>query len=534
MKSILNLAINSLFEAIFLIFFFIILFCIILKIFKKSSNNKTNLKFCKQKKATTILITAKHLSYDKNLNPFNKNISLIDLQKKLLDILDNKKITKIIIDVNNCNFTNTQVDELYPIFKKLNKEKEVIAIGTIMDNSQYLTALLADKIYLENTVNSTLILRGYYRKLCYLKGLFDKIGIEFKVIHIGDYKAAGENFAKTSMSDTLKENLSNLFENRLKQFIDFVKERRNVDITKDLLEGKLFFGDNSNLIDKRINKGILLKNEKNILNISNYKIKEKKKSSKNVIAVISLEGEIKENALNYKQVEEKIDSLNKINNLKGLVIEINSPGGSAYDSSLIYTYIKENVNVPIYISMKDVCASGGYFIASTGKKMFANKSTITGSIGVVSIYPIMSKLTKKLGLHYDGLQKGKTVEYANLYEHLDFDTQDIIENHMKMVYKEFKSVVIKARHMSDRRLEPIAGGRVWNAYDAKKIGLIDDIKTLDEVIIELAKYLNLKDYKVVKIAKKFDIENFSNSKIPFLNYDSYLNVPLLLYDEKLI
>lgn len=530
----LYILLNSLITAIFITIIILIIFYFILKSLKgSSSKTKDNLYCKKQKKAKSILLSFREIAYDAENNPFENKVSFFNLKEKLKDIVSNRKIEKIIIDVNNCPFTNTQVEELYPIFKKLNEEKEVIAISKILDNESYMVSLLANKIYLENTINSTLILRGYYRKLCYFKGFFNKLGINFNILHIGDYKAAGENYSRQNMSDTLKENLSDIFNEKLENFLNFVKLRRNVDIKEKLLNGKLFLNEDPTLIDGRINIGQLLKDEEYLFNINNYKIKKSKKS-KNVIALITLEGEIRDGDLSYTQVEEKIDKACSIKNLKGLVLEINSPGGSAYDSSLIHTYISENVEVPIYVAMKDVCASGGYFIATTAKKMFANMNTITGSIGVVSMYPVISKLTKKLGLNYDGLNSGKTNEYGHLYEHLQHDTKEAIISHMNKVYNEFKSVVIKSRHMSDTRLERIAQGRVWTAKSAKYNGLIDDIKTTDEVIQELANYLNLKDYKVVKINKKFDFKNYAKGKFPLIKYSEYMNMPLMLFDEKFI
>ncbi|MBE2990321.1 S49 family peptidase, partial [Sneathia sp. DSM 16630] len=169
-----------------------------------------------------------------------------------------KKIEKIILDIDKMKLSMVQVEELYPLFKKLNKEKEVIAISTMYTNNSYYTALLANKIYLENTINSTLLLQGYYRKISYLKGLLDKVGIDVKAIHIGDYKAMGENYTRKSMSPNLKENLTKIFDERLNNFISFVKERRGVDISNELLEGEYFFNYSEKLIDGRMNKNKLL------------------------------------------------------------------------------------------------------------------------------------------------------------------------------------------------------------------------------------------------------------------------------------
>lgn len=533
MENLFYILIGSVVTVVLMLIVFAIVVLLIISKITNFSKSKKNIKFCKQKKATTILIDTDDLTYDYEDNPFNSKLSFDDLQESLYAILDNKKIKKIIIDVDKTKLSPVQVEELYPIFEKLNKEKEVISIGTVFDNNAYLTAMLADKIYLENTVNSTLFLRGYFKKLCYLKPFLDKIGIEINVLHIGDYKSAGENFARSKMSENLKDTLKVLTEEKLKYSIDFIKERRKVDISADINDGSLFLNYSEKLIDGRMNKGILLRKEENLFSISNYLVKEKKNKSKNVIAVISLEGEIKKDELSYKEVEEKIDEVNEIKNLKGLVIEINSPGGSAYESSLIYSYIKENIEVPIYISMKDVCASGGYFIASTGKKLFANKFSLTGSIGVVGIYPVLSKLTKKLGLVYDGISSGVGSEYGYAYNRLSYDTEDIVLNHMNDVYKEFKGVVSKARNISDEKLESLAGGRVYTGNMAKQNCLIDDVKNINEVIEILAKDLNLENYKVEKIYKNFDLKKYLKEKVPYIKYEEYLNIPLMLFNENL-
>ncbi|WP_349017963.1 S49 family peptidase [Sneathia vaginalis] len=154
-----------------------------------------------------------------------------------------------------------------------------MAISTMYTNNSYYTALLANKIYLENTINSTLLLQGYYRKISYLKGLLDKVGIDVKAIHIGDYKAMGENYTRKSMSPNLKENLTKIFDERLNNFISFVKERRGIDISNELLEGEYFFNYSEKLIDGRMNKNKLL-NDDYLIDITNYNFKEKKINQK--------------------------------------------------------------------------------------------------------------------------------------------------------------------------------------------------------------------------------------------------------------
>ena len=160
------------------------------------------------------------------------------------------------------------------------------------------------------------------------------------ILHIGSYKAAGENYSRSKMSEPFKENLKTLFDIRFKNFIDTIKERRNYDPTEDILSGNLFFNSNKNLIDKRINKWELLDKEK-IVTITSYKFK-KKKQQKNVIAIVSLDGTISEKELSFEEVKKKVEKVNDIGtSLAGVILQINSPGGSAYESSLIYSYLKE-------------------------------------------------------------------------------------------------------------------------------------------------------------------------------------------------
>ena len=517
-------------SAFTVIIFLVIIALIAFKVFSKL-NKKTNnetLTNCKQRKANCVLLSINNTNYDNENNPFEKSENFSEIYKKLKNILNNDKIQKIIIDVDKFNITNSQVDELEDIFKKLNEKKEVISISTILTNDSYEIAMLANKIYLENTVNSTIIIRPYYRKLKYMKSLFDKIGIHFNILHIGDYKSYGENFAKNNMSNELKENMTRLYENKLNAFIEKVKIRRKYDISQDILDGKLFFKDNKNLIDGRINKDTLYSKEENLIELKDYTIKKEKNKSKNTIAIIPLEGTISSNELSLSLVKNKLEKLEDVKNLKGIVLEINSPGGSAYESSLIHTYIKENIDVPIYVAMKDLCASGGYFISTVGSKLFANNSTLTGSIGVVSLYPTARKLFKNIGINYDGISKGKYVEYGNINEYLKIETKEVVLEHINSVYKEFKSVVMTARNFTDEYLEPIAGGRVWTAKEAKEIKLIDDIKTTNEVIEILAKDLNLQNYKTIIINKEFNMEKYIKNKVPLLNYSTLMYQPLFL------
>lgn len=188
--------------------------------------------------------------------------------------------------------------------------------------------------------------------------------------------------------------------------------------------------------------------------------------------------------------------------------------------------------IPIFVSMKDVCASGGYFIASSSQKIFANKNTLTGSIGVVSMYPNIEKLVDKIGINYSGIEKGKTLEFGDFTKDLSSKTEDLLQNQIISIYEEFKKVVIRARIMTDARLEKIAGGRVWTGLEALENGLVDEIGTLEDTIKAMKKYLKLDKVKVVQAKKKIDVKNEVRGKITSLSFDtSLVGIPLMMYIE---
>ncbi len=519
---------NSIITTVLIILIIGIIVLLLLSFLKKDN------KKIKQKKAKTILISKLELTYDKKNNIFEEKICFLDLKNKLNDVLKNDKIEKIILDLDELNLSKTQIEELENIFIKLNEKKEVIAIASVFTRNNYLAALLAKKIYLVKTKNSYLMIQAYTRKLPYYKSFFDKLGIGIKAIHVGDFKSYGENYTLNDMSDNLKTNITRLYENDLKLFVEKVKKYRNIDISNDVIDGKIFLKDDyKNLIDGKIHKYKLINEDKNLLNILNYNIKKKKKKSKNNIAIMSLEGSISKNELSFDEVYKKVKKIKEINNLKGLIIEINSPGGSAYESSLIHSMlIQEFKNIPIFISMKEVCASGGYFIASSGQKIFANAHTLTGSIGVVALYPNFKNLLNKIGINYSGITKGKTIEFGDFTQELSEQTENLFKDQMISVYKEFKKVVMRARIMTDDRLEKIAGGRVWSGEEAKKNGLVDSIGGLDETIKEMLKYLKIKDYNLIHIEKEIELKNEIKNKLPIKIDSSLFNTPLMLYIER--
>lgn len=529
----------------------ILLIPILLILGKFKNKAKVSLKGIK-----TIVFNLNELVEDYMISTvsINKTLSHEALLKALENLVNDKKIKKIIIDVDEVDLSRVHIEEIREIFEKLSVNKEIIAIGTTFDEYSYQIALLANKIYMLNTKQSCLYFRGYEYKEPYFKNFLSNFGVTVNTLHIGDYKVAGESFSNDKMSEEKKESLVNIKETLFQNFINLVKEKRKIDITNEILSGDLIFANSEKAIQLGLIDGLSSYEEigmdynEDTVDFEEYisAYKRKKNKTKNTIAIINLEGEIdtresKESKINYDNVVEKLDELEDIKNLKGLVLRINSPGGSALESEKIYQKLKK-LDIPIYISMGDLCASGGYYIATVGKKIFANLATLTGSIGVVVLYPEFTETINKLKVNMESFSKGKGFDIFDIFSKLSEESREKIIYSMNEVYSEFKEHVIKARNISEEDLEKIAGGRVWLGSQAKENGLVDELGTLNDCVDSLAKDLDLKNFKLKYIrGKKSIMEIVSAMKPQFVKSDiiekfemikSYSN-KILYYDESL-
>ena len=531
--------IYSFFLKLFLFFsVLIIAIFIISAIFSSKQEESIN------KNYSYLILSPSNLTDDKVNLPYIRsskdNLSFRDLTLGLEAASTDSKIKGVIIDLDKVNVTPSNVEELIPKFELLKKaNKKVYAFGSYIDNRNYSLALNANEIIMVPSSSASISISGYHYSNLYMKKLFDNIGINFEVVHIGDYKSYGENYNKEAMSNELKTELTRILDNRLNSFTQSIAKNRKIDyqtLNKKILDGELvlqtpFIGRDNGLVDKLEYFGQFLSRigakDKDIIDINSYlslnpPMEEK---SKDKIAVIYAEGSItymetsnEEIVITPENISEKIMQLNKIPNLKGVVLRVNSPGGSALGAEMIYKELSD-IQVPIYVSMGSTAASGGYYISMAGDKIFANKSTLTGSIGVVSILPKLNKAAEKYGINSSAIEKGK---YSNIYDpfsELDNDSRNKIVSSMTETYKEFKSRVITNRKMTDEKLETLAQGRIWLGEEAKVNGLVDEIGSLDDTINALAKDLKLQSFEVVTIYLNSSFEDFISRALGRFKYN---------------
>ena len=477
------------------------------------------------------------------ITPFDikKEINFYGILKNLEKAENDPRVEGLILKLDSVGLSRGQAEEFTAKIKEFKKSgKKIYAYAPSFTNQNYVIASAADKIIMPKTMGAMSEIKGYFMEVPYYKTLGDKIGVKMNVIHIGDYKSAGESYDRTEMSREHRENTERILNAVYENFVKTVSENRKIEknvLNEKILDGRFVLADpetmlRNNLIDEMdyyesflikngITNKISLEEYISKLAVDSKPKKDKSEKEKDKIAVIYAEGTI-----NYFEDSKKINEIitpekiqkelaiaEKSDDIKGVVIRVNSPGGSALASDIIYNSIK-NMTKPVYISMGGVAASGGYYISAAGDKIYADKETLTGSIGVITMIPNVSELLKKAEINYSVISKGKYSDMGSLVRDLTEDEKDKIRASSLKVYEEFVDRVAEGRNMTREEVLKSAEGRVWLGEEAKEIGLVDEIGGIEKAVGDLAISLELEDYKVVESLKEEKIESVIKNYLP--------------------
>ena len=452
----------------------------------------------------------------------DEKLSYMDILNSLDDIKNNNQVKGVIIALDTINLSSVKIEELSKKFEELKaNNKKIYAFGAYITNANYKLASIANEVVMVPSTSASLDLTGYHYSDLYYKGLFDKLGVNMEVVRIGNYKSYGENYTGNEMTPELRSELTRILENRYDKFVTEISKNRKIDknvLNNDIVNGNdvnltPFAARDKNFVDKLEHFSDFTKRlnirEDNVADIYDYyekRVEDGKIGNprNGTIAVIYAEGsilydptDVTEGVITPDNILQKIEKAMKTKNLKGIILRVNSGGGSALASEIIYQELTK-LNIPIYVSMSDTTASGGYYISMAGNKVFANNATITGSIGVVSMLPKFNNAQNKYGVHSNSVSKGKYSEIYDSFEPLSEESRAKISQSMQETYKEFKSRVSKNRKIDENTLEGYAQGKIWLGDEAKNINLIDGIASLDEVIKIMAKDLNLRNNYAVE------------------------------------
>ena len=464
-----------------------------------------------------------------NLQNFTGDIPNTIALKQILDNIEKAKLDENIKAIYiNTSFVNAGLSQTEEIRNKLLEFKQtgkpIIAYAEVYNQAAYYLSSVASTIYLNP--EGIVELKGLSAGIMFYKGLLKKLDIDVQVIRHGKFKSAIEPYVLDKMSDANREQIQLLLNSFADNIMDSIANQRGLTLAKvEHHANNLSLENAKSCIDYNYVDALLYQDQiedslikiagskkLNLVSLKKYTHAkgEEKEISRDKIAIIYATGAINsgkgdEKSIGSATTSAAIKQAREDKRVKAIVLRINSPGGSALASDVIWREtILAKAEKPLVVSMGDYAASGGYYIACAADSIVANPTTLTGSIGVFGVIPNLSTFYKnKLGITIDTVNTGK---YADMGVNRPLSTfeKNKIQTTIKNIYNTFITHVGQGRNMSTTAVDEIGQGRVWTGYDAKKIGLIDTYGGIEKAI-EIAAYLaKIEDYRIISLPKKKD------------------------------
>ncbi len=441
----------------------------------------------------------------------NDIYGLDDILASIQKAKDNENIKGIYI---KARYLHTSYASLQAIRNALIDFKEsgkfVVAYSDMYTQGLYYLSSVADKVLLNP--QGIVEWQGLASTPIFYKDLLNKLGIEMQVFKVGTYKSAVEPFTSTEMSPANREQVSAFLNSTWSQILEGVSTSRNISIdslNEIANEMLMFYPANknveANLVDTLIYQNdvrdylkqmanIDQKDRLRILNLTdmmNVKKSVPKDKSGNIVAVYYASGEIvdEDNSItssDYIVGSKVIRDLRKLkenDDVKAVVLRVNSPGGSAFASEQIWHAVKElKAEKPVVVSMGNYAASGGYYISCIADSIVAEPTTLTGSIGIFGIFPNMEGLANKVGLTTDVVKTNKFSGLGNVMRPLNEDEKELMQMMVNRGYYLFVDRCAEGRNTTREAIEKVAEGRVWTGEMAKEIGLVDELGGIDRAM----------------------------------------------------
>lgn len=396
--------------------------------------------------------------------------------------------------------------------------KWVISYANHYNATNYYVATVADRMYLNPTAN--IGWHGTLANKMYFTRLLEKIGVEMQILKVGTFKSAVEPYFRTSMSEADKEQTLRMLQGIWQEYRSSVSASRGIseaDLDRYADEYMGIQPAETYVAYHMVDTLVYREEMDEILRImsgsKDYKLMNHAKLSQvkraeaklpNRVAVIYAEGTIMgddaADGITAKQILKQINKIRKDEQVKAVVLRVNSPGGSADASEEIWHGVKtlQAQGLPVVVSMSDLAASGGYYISCGANYIYAEPTTITGSIGIFGTVPNVKKLREKIGLDMDGISthKHSAMEITMLTEGMNSQEQAMMQAMIERGYDLFTRRCAEGRHMSQDAIKKIAEGRVWLGTDAKELGLVDELGNIHDAITKAAELAGIESYDI--------------------------------------
>lgn len=408
--------------------------------------------------------------------------------------------------------------------------KSIIGFCSTPTQLDYLVYSVCDELHMNPS--GVFVLKGLASEQLFLAEAFDKYGVGLQVVRVGDFKGAVEPFTSTSFSEENRLQINRLLDLRWNDYMATVSRNREVErekLSDQINKGFMFtperceesglvdqVSDWGAVLDRLAKLGVLDDDTEEFSRVGLIDYVERPLNSKmsdpslteagvDKIAIVYIEGAIIDGwgddgtSVGGDEIASRIRKIWKDDDYKGLVVRVNSPGGSVSGSESILSELNRASveGLPVVISMGSVAASGGYWIAMGADQIFAGDQTITGSIGVFGLIPNLKELAKKIGLNWDVVKTHPSSDIMSVSRAKSEDEIRIVQSHVDRIYERFLHLVSENRELNATRVNEIAQGRVWMGGDAHEIGLIDQLGTLGDAVAYTADRAGVTQYEVI-------------------------------------
>jgi len=489
----------------------------------------------------------------KSEDPFDEILGFNDKRiglKSIINAIENAKTDENIKGISITTLgVNAGIAQTQAIRNKLLEFKEtgkfIKAYADIYDQKSYYFSSVADSIFI-NPVGA-IDFKGLSSEILFYKDLEDKTGVKMEVIRHGKYKSAVEPFLYNEMSDDNREQITILKSIWDEMLVDISNSRnltssvinniadnllaRNATLAleNNIIDGAIYVDEYENKL--KLDAGVSLDEKLNKVSITDYISTGKGRvvsTASDKIAVIYAQGEIiygkgDENFIGQDLIIKALKKARNTASVKAIVLRVNSPGGSALASELIWRELElTKEKLPLVVSMGNVAASGGYYLACNANKIFAEPTTITGSIGVFGVIPNFSKLAGTIGINAEQVSTNTGANYS-VFEPMTDEFRLVTTEGVEAVYTTFLDRVAKGRNMTIEEVDKVAQGRVWSGVDALNNGLVDELGNLEDAILYAAELAETTDFRV---------RNYPSYKVEL--EDRFSSFPFMKTKEKVL
>jgi protease-4 len=480
-----------------------------------------------------------------DLGPFMPEavLGVRSIVKSIEHAKTDENIKGIYIDIKHLEAGFASIQEIRNALIDFKKSKKFIyAYGESFSQKEYYLSSVATKLYLNP--QGGMELKGLSAQLMFFKNMLEKLNIEMQIFRHGKFKSAIEPFMLDKMSEANRLQTETYMNSIWNSMLEGISKERGVSIDKlNELANNLAIESPESALNAKLVDGLLYQDEVMDLLRKDLGLKEKdkiafaaiEKYQKNVkpatkdkklfskqpkIALIYAVGQIQsgegdEETIGSDRIAKAIRDARMDSTVKAIVLRVNSPGGSALASDVIWREMTLAKKVkPTVVSMGDVAASGGYYISCAADRIYAQPNTITGSIGVFGVLPNAQKaFADKLGINIDTVNTNKHSDVGTPFRPVTKDEFSYIQNSVEKVYETFISRVAEGRKTTTAMIDSIGQGRVWSGTDALKINLVDELGGTDDAINYAAKMAKVTDYKIEEMPKRKDpFSMFLNNK----------------------